>query len=207
MEVSRYIHRNPIETVKPLASVLEDYGWSSYPMYLERELSPEWIYKESVLAELGASHPKAAYKRFIDKGVDQETSVFYNKGNWPAVRGSNEFTESAYLYSNAASIEVRKDRREIASEVILRLVSEHFQCAENELIRVNRGAGADNTARSIAIKLCQEAGGMKLKEIGKIFGIGSDSGVTKVISRISTRLSEDETLRLIYKVICQDLTP
>jgi len=33
-EVSRYIHRNPVETKKPLANRLVDYRWSSYPAYL-----------------------------------------------------------------------------------------------------------------------------------------------------------------------------
>ena len=102
---------------------------------------------------------------------------------------------------------MRKDRPVVASEKILRLVSEHFMCAESDLLRVSRGAGVDNTARSVAIKLCQETGSMKLKEVGKIFGIRSESGVTKVISRITSRLLEDYELRLIYKVICQDLTP
>ena len=99
------------------------------------------------------------------------------------------------------------DRREIKCEEILRAVSVRFDCDAHCLLRVRRGGGVDNVARPIAIKLCQESGGMKLREIGVVFGIGSDSGVSKAISRITNRILEDDQLREVYKVICQDLTP
>ena len=33
LEVSRYIHRNPVEMSKPLVKEFEQYRWSSYPAY------------------------------------------------------------------------------------------------------------------------------------------------------------------------------
>lgn len=33
LRVSRYIHRNPIETAPPIVTTLEDYPYSSYPFY------------------------------------------------------------------------------------------------------------------------------------------------------------------------------
>jgi len=59
----------------------------------------------------------------------------------------------------------------------------------------------------MAMKLCQEFGSMKLAEIGKLFGIGSDSGVTKAISRLTQRMVDDSGVRSVYDVLCQDLTP
>jgi len=82
LEVSRYIHRNPIETSKPLVKELELYRWSSYPAYRNRVASPEWLYKESIFEELGSSRPNASYKRFIDSGNDEETEKFYTKNQW-----------------------------------------------------------------------------------------------------------------------------
>ena len=123
------------------------------------------------------------------------------------MRGSEAFVEKAYLHSNAGSSEVTALRREIKYEDIFKAVSVRFDCDVHDLLRVKRGASVDNVARSVAIKVCQERGGMKLREIGVVFGIGSDSGVSKAISRITNRLLEDEQLRKVYKVICQDLTP
>jgi putative transposase len=36
LQVSRYIHRNPLETRKPIVEDLGDYLWSSYPAYINR---------------------------------------------------------------------------------------------------------------------------------------------------------------------------
>ncbi len=65
----------------------------------------------------------------------------------------------------------------------------------------------DNSGRAIAMKLCQEFGSMRLAEIGGIFGIGSESGVTKTISRFSKRLVKEEEIRESYNILCLDLTP
>ena len=67
--------------------------------------------------------------------------------------------------------------------------------------------GVDNTGRAMAMKLCQEYGSMKLGQIGKLFGLGSDSGVTKSISRLTHRMVDDDELKGVYEVLCQDLTP
>ncbi len=35
LQLSRYIHRNPIDMKKPRVTRLEDYPWSSYPAYIK----------------------------------------------------------------------------------------------------------------------------------------------------------------------------
>jgi len=170
LEVSRYIHRNPVETQKPLVDRLENYRWSSYPAYRNQVDSPGWLYKNSVFDELGSGQPTAAYKRFVESGNDEDTEKFYAKAHWPAVRGSKKFAEKAHLRSNAKKPGVRREHKVVAPEVIVKVVAERFGCAQNELLKVKRGKGVDNTARALAIKLCQEQGSMKLSEIAKLFG-------------------------------------
>ena len=65
----------------------------------------------------------------------------------------------------------------------------------------------DNTGRTMAMNLCQEYGSMKLAEIGKLFGMGSDSGVRKAVTRLTQRMVEDEEVRRVYNGLCQDLVP
>ena len=57
------------------------------------------------------------------------------------------------------------------------------------------------------MKLCQEQGSMKLFEIRELFGLGSDSGVTKVVSRLNARMEQERELVSRYNVLCRDLTP
>ena len=59
----------------------------------------------------------------------------------------------------------------------------------------------------MAKKLCQEYGSMKLAEIGKLSGMGIDSGVTKAVTCLTQRMEEDEGARRAYYRLCQDLTP
>ena len=207
LEVSRYIHRNPVETKKPLVKQLERYRWSSYPAYINPVSCEDWLYKDAVFAELGSGRLSVSYKRFVEQGNDQETEQFYEKNHWPAVRGSEGFVDKVYLSSNANSKEVRKERKEVEAGAILAMVSSYYDCKKQELLKAKRGSGVDNTARAMSMKLCQELASMKLAEIGKIFGVASDSGVSKTISRFTRRLKDDKELYELFNRICQDLTP
>ena len=207
LEVSRYIHRNPVETAKPLVKRLETYRWSSYPAYRNQVTIPEWLYKGAVLGELQSGQPTASYKRFVERGNDEETEKFYSKGHWPAVRGSEKFIDNAHLHSNASSKEVSRKRPVVDAQIILSLVCREYQCEQQELLIAKRGSGVDNTGRVMAMKLCQEYGSMKLSEIEKLFGIGSDSGVTKAVTRLTKRIAEDDGVGRAYNRLCQDLTP
>lgn len=74
-------------------------------------------------------------------------------------------------------------------------------------MKVKRGQSVDNTARALAMKLCQEQGSMKLSKIARLFGLGSDIAVTKTISRLNPRLEDDQDLLRIHNVLSRDLTP
>jgi putative transposase len=44
LAVSSYIHRNPIDTKKPMVEQLIDYPYSSFPMYCSEDPAPKaWI--------------------------------------------------------------------------------------------------------------------------------------------------------------------
>ncbi len=40
LQLTRYIHLNPIETKEPMVRNLADYEWSSYPAYINKAKSP-----------------------------------------------------------------------------------------------------------------------------------------------------------------------
>jgi len=42
--LTRYIHRNPIETKKPLVDNLVSYIWSSYQACINEQKAPDWLY-------------------------------------------------------------------------------------------------------------------------------------------------------------------
>jgi len=91
LQLSRYIHRNPVETRRPMVNQLEHYPWSSYPAYINQSTCPEWLRREKVYDLLGKAHRYAGYKAYTEQGVDEELKAFYNRGNIAAVIGGKEF--------------------------------------------------------------------------------------------------------------------
>ena len=56
------------------------------------------------------------------------------------------------------------------------LMSNHYHLlvrTKKDLLTAKRGSGVDNTARAMAMKLCQQQGSMKLLEIRELFGLVS----------------------------------
>ena len=67
--------------------------------------------------------------------------------------------------------------------------------------------GVDNRGRGIAMKLCQEQGGMKLWEMAELFNVDSDNAVSRSITRTNNLMANDRELKQLYNCIVQDLTP
>jgi hypothetical protein len=64
LQVTRYIHRNPLEA--GLVDRAEDWPWSSYHGYLDRLDGPPWLRTDAVLGWLGSLGPRQRYRRFVE---------------------------------------------------------------------------------------------------------------------------------------------
>ncbi|NOY16406.1 MAG: hypothetical protein GXP23_05650 [Gammaproteobacteria bacterium] len=94
LQLSRYIHRNPVETKKPLVSQLVDYTWSSYPAYINKLKCPGWLHREKTYQMLGLKKKYQGYQAYVAQGVDEDILRFYSKGNILSVLGDREFRET-----------------------------------------------------------------------------------------------------------------
>jgi putative transposase len=81
LQLSRYIHRNPIDMKRPLVELLADYRWSSDPAYVGKIDPPEWLYRDKTYRMLGHDDPSTGYANYVAAGVDKDTADFYRKGN------------------------------------------------------------------------------------------------------------------------------
>ncbi len=50
LQLSRNIHRNPIEA--GMFQPLENYSWSSYPIYVSNKPAPDWLYRQEIYEQL-----------------------------------------------------------------------------------------------------------------------------------------------------------
>ncbi len=81
LTLSRYVHLNPVRTQaamkRPLTERLErlrTYRWSSYPAYVGKAKTPEWLTCGAILAFCGRkeAEQRDEYARFVEAGVVQK---------------------------------------------------------------------------------------------------------------------------------------
>lgn len=209
LEVSRYIHRNPVELKKPLVQDLSNYIWSSYPSYTKSVTIPAWLIRDDIYGELNVLHPLPAYKRYVERGLDEETHQFYARNVWPAIRGDETFVEIAYANALSHDKEVAKNRNveDVPIKSIIHKVAEKFNCNVEVIINGQRGKNGKSYPRWIAIKLSQDLSGQNLKVIAGYFNVSHYSTVSRTIIRLNQELESNWELLKIFNSISQDLTP
>jgi REP element-mobilizing transposase RayT len=65
LQVTRYIHRNPVEA--GLVQRPEGWPWSSYRGYVDRLAAPVWLRTDAVLGWLGPIGARQRYRRYVGK--------------------------------------------------------------------------------------------------------------------------------------------
>lgn len=209
LQVSRYIHRNPVETKQPLVEALEDYRWSSYADYIGRGQPPRWLNRDTVYGELGSQQSAKSYQAYVSQGIDQGTSEFYSLKQTPSVLGDRKFRDMAQ--KRALSLDREIDKKGLKAPVslvtIIKTVATYYQVNGAEIKKTRRGKGKRNIPRWVAMKLCQEVGSAKLTEIAALFNVGHYATVSKTISRLNQLMGENQEYEKDYNILSQDLTP
>ena len=195
LQVSRYIHRNPIETKKPLVQQLEKYRWSSYPAYLKLHKPPGWLHRDLIYRLLLQRPYAQAYQRYVAAGVDEETARFYSKGNIASVLGDQLFREAlaedqpSYLHkATELTIHGKADWQKI-----IELVSKAFSVDAHTIVQQQLGRQQSNFPRKVAMYLCQ-SGGFQLGELVDKFGIKSPGTISNAIAHVRKVLADDKKM-------------
>ena len=201
LQLTRYIHRNPIE-VKYKKADLESYPWSSYRAYINLEKPEDWLERETAYSVLGKRNRYQGYRVYVEQGIDEDIKRFYNKGNIASVLGNYEFRQEileragANLSDVSKLLNVRPEMNEICQAV-----ANVYKVSYQSLIEfgVNRKQG--NFPRKLAIYLCQQIGDKKLTEIAEFFNLKSMGSVSPAIADVKKVLKEGpiKELRKIEK--------
>jgi REP element-mobilizing transposase RayT len=193
LQLSRYIHRNPVETKKAMVSKLEDYPWSSYPIYINQQKSHDWLRRDDIYAMLGMRNKYAGYKSYVEAGNKEDISQFYSRGNTVSVIGSQSFRKN--IAENKEELKINNELSRILNERptandIVKAVSKVTGVSEDELTRKTRVRRNRNDARKLAIYLSQQVGDLSLKEISQAFDL-SEAGVSYVVAAMKTLFKQD----------------
>lgn len=208
LPLSRYIHRNPIETKQPLVKQLEEFPWSSYPAYINASVTPDWLSQDMVYDILGKKQRYAGYCAFVEQGVDDEILTMYNRNNYPSVIGSDKFKHWLYedkLLAFETEDRVAKIKPNVTMKDVIAQVAKVYKQPEEELRRVTRGRIEGLESRKIAMYLCQRIAGAKLDEIANSFGLTHRGSVSFVLHQIKKTITQDKKIRKRIALISQYL--
>jgi len=195
LSVSRYIHLNPVEA--RLVKKPTDYMWSSYCQFVGLEQPQAWLNVSQTLGMIGLRNVRKRYKAFVEKGVDEETTVFYQQERNQAIFGVDEFIESlsGKIEEDAEVPESRLKKRSVSMDDIVSLVAKAFGVEESSILKSRRGRGRKNIARAVSLYLSRKHAGLPLNQIAAHFGLNHYGSVSGIIKRFENELSVDENLR------------
>ena len=196
LQLTRYIHRNPVDMKQPMVRKLPNYQWSSYPAYIKKTPAPAWLHRETTYQILGHKQRYREYANFVTKGVDEETAKHYQRGNVPTVIGTQDFKTWVYdtlLPTLEAEEKGRVIHPAIPVKMLIKSVAKAYRTQPDQLTAVVKGPQAENEARKIAMYLCQELAGVTLKDIEVHFGLNSVGSVSFVTHQIRKKKQSDKS--------------
>lgn len=186
LELSRYIHLNPVRA--GIVTRPEEYRWSSYKSYIGREMAPLWLKSKTLLDYFGKK-PKETmkkYRSFVEDLLGKEYDSPLEKTFGTAVLGTAEFRE--LVTSN-----------HLAEKEVDRAVPGIRQFKTNpEPEDILKAVGAvmgekAKLARQVGMYLCHKYSGKKLRDIGKLFGVG-ETAIAEARRLFSKRMEVDAQL-------------
>lgn len=192
-ELSRYIHLNPVRA--GMETDPEAYKWSSCRYYTRKRKAPGWLQRDFILGYFGKRQAVAMkkYRVFLEAVMDKDPSNPLAERLHAVILGSQDFIadiKTAYLND-------RKPDRDLPD---LNEAPGKTEIAEIEKA-VDRVLKNDSKfARQVKLYFCHRYTGLKLREIGKWFGI-SESGVTQASRRVVLKAETDKAaLKMLDKI-------
>jgi REP element-mobilizing transposase RayT len=196
-ELSRYIHLNPVRA--GIVKKPEDYSWSSYRSFIGQSPSADWLKTDFILGCFGKieSEAGARYRFFVDEMLGKAYESPLQKAKGAAVLGTADFIETV----TAKHIGRRGPEREVPA---LRQLS--ARPSVEEILRLVDAAFGPNKrlARQAGMYLCHRFSGMKVREIGERFTVGS-SAITEASRYFSKRMEKDKGLAEVVAKIKGEL--
>ena len=194
-ELSRYIHLNPVRA--GMESTPETYKWSSCRYYTHKRQAPGWLQRDFILRYFGKRQTPAMkkYREFVRSAMEREYTSPLAKRLHAVILGSQDFIEDI----KATFLSDRKPDRDLPDlkEEPVKREIEDIEKAVDRLLKTD-----PKFARQVKLYFCHRYTGLKLREIGKRFGI-SESGVTQASRRVALKAESDKVaLKMLDKIAC-----
>lgn len=202
LQLSRYIHRNPVESKRPLISNLADYPWSSYPAYIGKVAPPKWLHQEKTRLMLEQEDTLAGYREFVEDTEFDDEKKLFSEDYGSVILGNRDFRMA--LIREKLATDTEKQKVTLASlpgpEDIIFAVAEEFSVSCEYITERVKVRCVQNLPRQVAIYCCFRFGKLSREDIGVVFDISSVEHVTDVISRIRQQVDDGELRESMFRI-------
>ena len=192
LQLSRYIHLNPVETKKPMVGDLVDYPWSSYPAYINQVKAPDWLRREKTYQMLAQKQRYAGYQKYVSQGTDKDIKYYYGKHNVLSVLGSHEFKKTVteeYEETDLGQLRKALENKPQAEEII-KLICEHFKVTQKAICQNQAGKRQSNPVRTFAMFACRHYGDNSQKQIAEAFELSHPGSASFSINKVKKEISQ-----------------
>ena len=220
LELSRYIHLNPVRLKKYRATPIEEkskllkgYRWSSLPGYLKIRSRENILRYDAVLGYMGGDDRKGRirYRDFVLGGLSRKLDNPLEKAKAGAILGSDDFViriKEQFLdikiLKNKDYPHVKTLKKVVPVNEIAQAVGKEYGIKPEELLRTR---SRWREARQVLIELSYLLNFRKksLQKLGEeLGGIGGDS-VAHAHQRIQRKVEKDKKLSRRLKRLYQEI--
>jgi hypothetical protein len=202
--LSRYIHLNPVKA--GIVNTPGEFPWSSYPAFIGKIKTPDWLETGWLLATFGRNKKEAVnnYKTYVE-GIEIKTL----KNPQEDIVGGFILGDIDFIdWVKGTFLSTRNDEKEIPQlkrlkpkislERILQVVSDEVGCGKEEILEKGR---KNNNARGLAIYLARDLSGETCGKLGDYFGGVSGAAITLRYNKITKEMAENKRLKRKVKKI------
>jgi len=206
LQLTRYIHRNPLEVKKKMVQTLADYPWSSYPAYINQAKPADWLFRDKTYQMLDHRHRYKGYRNYVEKGVDEDIKRFYGKGNILSVLGDKEFRTERKEENDALDIEKLRHALEDKPRIdeLMVYVEKVTQQKKSDLRQRSNGKRSNLPYRAFAIYACHRYSQADHNEIAKYFGLTHRGSISQPLNRIRKEINNhqwEQEVKLLEKYL------
>ena len=214
LSLSRYVHLNPVQVgtlktrpIEEKIKALRSYKWSSYPSYVGKGKSFDFVERGPALAAMGGKRrtwPKR-YREFVETGLAKDDPDFKValKAS-PRSIGSDGFRawidelyeEKMAGHGAQEDISFRRITEPLNSSEVLNVLAEVFKVDVREF----RCRRRNSVLRAVAARCLTRYADQSQREVAVLLEAGSGSAISKQLGRQAEALSKGgETASLVEK--------
>jgi len=224
LELSRYIHLNPVKirkysklSIPEKGKLLQEYKWSSFCGYVQlikREANVNYATVLSVLGGKDDRRSREQYKTFMIDGMAKDSiNKIWEEVRGQAILGSEGFVDRIYENYLIDRQEDKKEQggldeiktKDLSLNKIAEQVATKYNVKAEELFK-KRSRHAE--ARSMLVELCKRhlVKKMSLRAISDELGGMSISAISQNSKRLDKKFQENRRLMKVFLAIEKALT-